>query len=63
MKLQNGFTKKKLMIGDNVTERNHVPRWRIERIAEELKGEVKYYTCCHSNKKVFKKIVITYEES
>jgi len=51
------------MIGDNVTERNDVPRWRIERIAEELKGEVKYYTCCHSNKKVFKKIVITYEES
>ena len=63
MKLQNGFTKKKLMIGGNMTERNPVPRWRIERIAEELKGEVKYYTCCHSNKKVFKKIVITYEES
>ena len=32
-------------------------------IAEELKGEVKYYTCYHSNKKVSKKIVITYEES
>ena len=63
MKLQNGFTKKKLMIGGNVTERNDVPRWRIGRIAEELKGEVKYYTCYHSNKKVFKKIVITYEES
>ena len=62
MILMNGSEETNQTTGGNVTEKQ-IPWGKLHEIAEELKGEVKYYTCYHSNKKVSKKIVITYEES
>ena len=49
------------MIGGNVTEKS-VPRWRLERIAEELGGEIHYQEVLDSQGRKSKKIIITYRE-
>ena len=50
------------MIGGNVTEKS-VPRWRLERIAEELGGEIHYQDIVDSHGKRAKRIIITYKEN
>jgi hypothetical protein len=61
MKLMNGLNKINRMIGGNVTEKS-VPRWRLERIAEELGGEIHYQEVLDSQGRKSKKIIITYRE-
>ena len=39
------------------------PRWRIERIAEDLDGEVCYKVCVNSRGEVTKKIIISYKDN
>ena len=38
------------------------PYWRINRIAEDLRGKVEYTTVVDSRGKVTKRIIISYEE-
>ncbi len=49
------------MTGGNVTEKN-VPRWRLQRIAEELGGEVHYQDVIDNHGKKSKRIIISYTE-
>jgi len=62
MKLRNGLNKINRMIGGNVTKKS-VPRWRLERIAEELGGEIHYQDIIDSHGKRAKRIIITYKEN
>ena len=52
-------TQKKMVEGKR--EKN-VPRWRIERIAQDLDGEVMYQIVVNSRGKVTKRVIISYEE-
>tara|TARA_Y100000817_G_scaffold292251_1_gene264351 strand:- start:4874 stop:5074 length:201 start_codon:yes stop_codon:yes gene_type:complete len=61
MKLWIGFKEINLMTGGNVTEKN-VPRWRLQRIAEELGGEVHYQDVIDNHGKKSKRIIISYTE-
>ena len=61
MKLMNGLNKINRMIGGNVTEKS-VPRWRLERIAEELGGEIHYQEIIDTHGRKAKRIIITYRE-
>jgi uncharacterized protein YhaN len=50
------------MIGGNVTkEEKSIPRWRIERIAQDLDGEVVYQIIVNNKGEVKNRIVIEYE--
>jgi hypothetical protein len=49
------------MIGGNVTEKS-VPRWRLERITEELGGEIHYQEIIDTHGRKAKRIIITYRE-
>ena len=42
--------------------KKNVPRCRIERIAQDLGGEVVYQTVVNSKGKVTKRVIISYEE-
>ena len=61
MKLMNGLNKINQMIGGNVTEKS-VPRWRLERITEELGGEIHYQEIIDTHGRKAKRIIITYRE-
>ena len=50
------------MIGGKVTEKS-VPRWRLERIAEELGGEIHYQDVIDTHGKKAKRIIISYREN
>lgn len=56
-----GLNKINLMIGGSVIEKN-VPRWRLERIAEELGGEIHYQEVLDAQGRKTKKIIISYRE-
>jgi len=62
MKLWTGLNKISRMIGGNVTEKS-VPRWRLERIAEELGGEIHYQDVIDTHGKKAKRIIISYREN
>ena len=64
MKLWIGFKEINLMTGGNVIEKNvsRRTRWRLQRIAEELGGEVHYQNVIDNRGKKSKRIIISYTE-
>ena len=49
------------MIGGNVTEKN-VPRSSLQKIVEDLDGEINYQDLIDANGRPSKRIIITYRE-